>query len=62
MAEALQSLVERADHLWDTRGEINEQFGALHKDVKNAGYDVETFRQIVREHRMDREVLEARLE
>lgn len=62
MAEtALRSLVERADHLWDQRGGINEEFGELHKDVKNAGYDVETFRQIVREHRMEREVLAARL-
>jgi uncharacterized protein (UPF0335 family) len=62
MAEtALRSLVERADHLWDQRGGINEEFGELHKDVKHAGYDVETFRQIVREHRMEREVLAARL-
>src|SRR5271169_3450994 len=62
MAEtALHSLVERADHLWDQRCEINEEFGELHKDVKNAGYDVETFRQIVHEHRMEREVLAARL-
>jgi uncharacterized protein (UPF0335 family) len=58
---ALHSLVERADRLWDRRGEINDAFGMLHKDVKDGGYDVETFRQIVREHRMEREVLEARL-
>ena len=58
---ALTGLVARANQLWDRRGEINEGFSDLHKQVKDAGYDVETFRQIVREHRMEREVLQARL-
>jgi len=58
---ALTGLVARANELWDRRGEINERFSDLHKQVKDAGYDVETFRQIVREHRMEREVLAARL-
>jgi len=61
-AEALTNFVERGEHLWDERAEVNGRFGELYQDLKDAGYDVGTFRQILSERRMDREALHARLE
>jgi uncharacterized protein (UPF0335 family) len=60
-SNTLAEFVDRADQLWQQRTAINADFRVLHDDVKDAGLDIDTFRQIVREHRMDQDALQSRL-
>ena len=60
--ETFKGFITRSLSMWETRDEINADFKELHQEVKDAGYSVQLFRQVVREQRMEPEARQTMLE
>ena len=60
--ETFRSFIKRSLNLWESREELNGDFKELHQEVKDAGYSVGLFRQVVREQRMEPDARQTMLE
>jgi uncharacterized protein (UPF0335 family) len=58
--DALGSYVERIERLHEERATLNADLKEVYGQAKNAGFDVTTLREIVRERQMDEEARHSR--